>query len=368
MRLAALAAAPAALVLALAACGGEGDGEASCTPPGQLTPDGAPPQKLSELCLLAPGEGGALERAEGVVPFDLNTPLFSDYALKDRTVWLPPGTQAVYDANAALDLPVGAVVTKTFSFPPDLRAPEVNVRRIETRVLVRGTQGFRGFAYRWDADGRDATLLPGGAVLSISFTSPSGEPLTASYLVPSAVQCARCHSDTPGGALHLLGPTARNLNRAFPYPDGAANQLTRWNELGILAGAPAPEAAPRLPVWDDPATGTVAERARAWLEVNCASCHNPGGLARTSGLFLAADVTDPYALGVCKPPVAAGPGSGGRPYGVVPGSPDDSILLYRIESTDPAAMMPQLGRSVRHAEGAALVRAWIEGMPATGCP
>jgi uncharacterized repeat protein (TIGR03806 family) len=367
MRLAALAAAPVALVLAAAACGGD-DAPESCTPPGLLTPDAAPPQKLSELCLLSVGDGGTLERAEGVVPFDLNTPLFSDYALKDRTVWLPPGTQAVYDANAPLDLPVGAVVTKTFSFPPDLRAPEVNARRIETRVLVRGTGGWRGFAYLWDADGRDATLAPGGAVLSISFTSPSGEPLTSSYLVPSLVQCARCHSDTPGGTLHLLGPTARNLNRAIPYADGAANQLTRWTELGILTGAPAPAAAPRLPDWDDPATGTVAERARAWLEVNCANCHNPGGLARTSGLFLAASVTDPYALGVCKPPVAAGPGSGGRLYGIVPGSPDDSILLYRIESTDPAAMMPQIGRSVRHAEGAALVRAWIEGMPATGCP
>lgn len=358
----------AALVLGASACGG-GGGASACTPPGALGADGAPPDRLSRLCLVTPGEAGTVVPADdAVVPYDLNTPLFSDYALKQRTVWLPPGTQAAYDPQGPMDLPVGAVVTKTFAFPKDLRAPTVDVRRIETRVLVHRADGWKGWAYRWDDDQKDATLLPGGAVVPIAFTSPSGEALTASYLIPSTIQCARCHADASGDALHLLGPTARNLNRRYAYADGTEEQLARWTSRGLLAGAPAPEAAPRLPVWNDPASGTVAERARAWLEVNCAHCHSPGGLARTSGLYLGTEVTSASELGVCKPPVAAGPGSGGRLYDVVPGDPDASILVYRIESTDPVAMMPQIGRSVRHAEGVALVRQWIAELAPAGCP
>lgn len=106
-----------------------------------------------------------------------------------------------------------------------------------------------------------------------------------------------------------------------------------------------------------------ARRARAWLEINCASCHNPRGPARTSGLFLEYDQLEPTALGVCKPPVAAGRGSGGRAYGIVPGDPDASILTFRIESTELDIKMPELGRNLVDAEGVALIRAWIAAMP-----
>ena len=63
-----------------------------------------------------------------------------------------------------------------------------------------------------------------------------------------------------------------------------------------------------------------------------------------------------------KRPVAAGRGSGGRMFAIVPGAPDASILLHRMESNEPGVMMPQFGRSVAHDEGVALVRAYIAGM------
>jgi uncharacterized repeat protein (TIGR03806 family) len=304
----------------------------------------------------------------GVVPYDLNTPLFSDYAQKTRFAWVPPGASATWDARAAIDLPAGSFVVKTFAFAPDMRDPSAGRRLVETRVLYHAADGWRGWPYVWDDAETDAAFSPGGEVRSISLVTPAGKSVTAAYLVPSMGQCQRCHADAPGEGLHLLGSTARNLNRDFAFADGAENQIARWSRLGLLAGAPAPAAAPRLAAWDDPATGTPAERARALLEVNCAFCHGAGGLARSTGLFLGTEVTDPYALGLCKTPVAAGPGSGGLSYDVVPGDPDRSILVHRMAATEPGSAMPQIGRSLVHEEGLALVREWVAGLTPAGCP
>jgi hypothetical protein len=151
-----------------------------------------------------------------------------------------------------------------------------------------------------------------------------------------------------------LGPKAGQLNRQ--------DQLEHWSEIGLLHDAPPSGQAPRFAVWDDPATGTLDERARAWLDANCASCHNPGGSAKNSGLDLRIEQRDPAKWGVRKTPVAAGRGSGGRSYGIVPGKPDESILLYRLQATEPGVMMPEIARRLVHEEGVALIREWIAGL------
>jgi len=134
--------------------------------------------------------------------------------------------------------------------------------------------------------------------------------------------------------------------------------------VGILEGAPAsPDRAPRVPVWDDPATGSLEDRARTYLEINCAHCHSPGGPGRTTGLDLTWGPQQPVELGVYKYPVAAGRGSGDRLFGIVPGKPDESILMFRLTSLDPGVMMPELGRRMVHEEGVALLRDWIVAMP-----
>ena len=68
-------------------------------------------------------------------------------------------------------------------------------------------------------------------------------------------------------------------------------------------------------------------------------------------------------FGICKTPVAVGRGSGDRPYDIYPGNPDESILVYRMEHSDPAIAMPELGRGVVHAQGVALIRDWIAALP-----
>jgi mono/diheme cytochrome c family protein len=116
---------------------------------------------------------------------------------------------------------------------------------------------------------------------------------------------------------------------------------------------------PRNARFDD-ANEPLDARARAYLDINCGHCHSAKGPADTSGLWLDAATRDPIRLGECKPPVAAGQGTGDHIFDVVPGRPDESILVYRMSSLDPGAMMPEVGRTTVHAEGVALVRDWIK--------
>src|SRR3546814_20221663 len=115
-----------------------------------------------------------------------------------------------------------------------------------------------------------------------------------------------------------------------------------------------------MPRWDYTKAGSVAEGARAYLDVNCAHCHNPAGSASNSGLFLRW-TDDPTGVnyGIGKRPTAAGRGSGGMEYAIAPGDHDHSFLIYRLESTDPGIAMPEVGRSPVHRAGAALLRTWI---------
>jgi len=133
-------------------------------------------------------------------------------------------------------------------------------------------------------------------------------------------------------------------------------------EIGWLADMPAHENIPRIAVWDDPSTGDLDARARAWLDINCAHCHNPKGPASTSGFFLDVHQDDPSVYGVMKTPVAAGRGSGERDYDILPGDANASIIYYRINSEDPGIMMPELGRKLIHKEGAQLIKDWIDAM------
>jgi uncharacterized repeat protein (TIGR03806 family) len=332
----------------------------SCTPGGDGTYlDGWYP-KLSSYCLVEISNGRAKPLAG--VPYDLNTPLFSDGATKVRTIWMPPGTHATYSATTAFAFPTGTIITKSFGFADDPRSADPTIRWIETRLLVKTSTAWRAIAYVWNADMSDADRSYAGGVRLISFIDETGTPTIARYAVPNANQCRSCHA--PGGIMDVIGPKARNLNRVYPYEDGAENQLVHLTRAGLLTGAPAdPTDAPALPVWNDPTTGSTTARARAYLEVNCAHCHNGGsGDARPTGLVLWASEIDPVRYGVCKSPVAAGPASGGFFYDVVPGDPDHSVLPYRMAITG-MGLMPPLSRSLVHHTGVRLVRDWIRGLP-----
>lgn len=317
----------------------------------------APATKLADYRLFR-DEAGRTPNG-GLTPYALNTPLFSDYAEKFRFLYLPPGTKAKYRADGVLDFPVGATLVKTFAYPADFRRPSENIRHLETRLLIRKRDGWVAQTYVWNTAQTEAVLKRAGARLDVSFVDAKGQTRHVDYAVPNQNQCKECHQLDK--TLTPIGPKARNLNGDFAYATGRENQLAHWTRIGLLSGAPKPAAAPRTARWDNPAE-PIEARARAYLDANCAHCHGPRAIASNSGLFLGLEEQRAPQLGIGKAPVAAGRGSGNLRVGIEPGHPDASILVYRMASSEPGVMMPELGRSMTHDEGLAVVRDWIAGM------
>ena len=159
-----------------------------------------------------------------------------------------------------------------------------------------------------------------------------------------------------------IGPSVAQLNGNLSYPNGKENQLKYWNQHGMMQNFPPFATIPKTAVWNDPLSGDLNARARAYLAINCAHCHRKEGPAQTSGLFLTESETDITALGINKAPVAAGKGSGGRLVDIQAGDGNASILWYRMQTNNPGERMPELGRSLVHQEGLALIKEWINKM------
>jgi parallel beta-helix repeat protein len=331
--------------------------------------------KLSDYRLFPEGDPTGTP-SEGGVPYELTTPLFSDYSTKYRVLFVPPGTQGVYSPDRVFDLPVGTIIAKTFTFRTDLSQPALGERWVETRLLIHRPNGWRGVPYVWADDRSEAHFTPLGTAREVSFLK-DGMLRTIDYRIPNVTQCTQCHGVSNAVALGdvPIGPKARLLNKSYPYVGGAENQLAHWQRVGVLSATPEQlAAAPRLPVWDDPTDGTLEQRARGYLESNCAHCHNPQGRARFSSLFLetSRSLTTPSGglertTGLCKSPVAAGVGSGDLDFDIVPGHPEQSILPFRMNSVDLAARMPEISKAIVHAEGVKLVEDWIASLPPEEC-
>ena len=339
--------------------------------------DGQPP-RLSDWHMVE-ARDGKLELNTGVVPYNLNSHLFTDYVHKLRTIWMPKGSSAKYTAKGPLDFPVGTVISKTFYYPraADGKFDDVartldytgdfagqgldlaSVRLIETRLLVRRKDGWTPFTYLWNDAQTEATLARTGAVDALTLVDAQGGREDFNYVVPDEGQCVTCHvANMLSRKIQPIGPHARHLNRDYDYGNGRQNQLQHLAAIGYLDDLPKLADVPHDANWRDPSASLDA-RARSWLDVNCAYCHNPNGEAAVTGMSLGYDTPENHRLGLCKSPEAAGPATGGRLFDIVPGKPDESILMYRLASTRPGVMMPEIGRSTVDREGMALIRAWI---------
>ena len=142
-----------------------------------------PPALLSELNLFT-WDGTKIQYNEGMVPYALNTPLFSDYSVKRRAIWIPDGTVIQYDPDQVFSFPVGTLIIKSFLFPADLRSPNLNLQMIETRVLMKAETGWEAWPYLWNEEGTDAQRWVAGSVENINLIDLNGADLTFSYLVP----------------------------------------------------------------------------------------------------------------------------------------------------------------------------------------
>jgi len=356
--------------------------------------------------------------AEGVIPFEVTSPLFTDNALKHRFVTLTQGGTIDYSNDTVRwESPVGTIYTKTFAYPANLEDPETDglEQLIETRLLVHvaaeddrlGCNGaescWQVHVYVYTDEMTDAICQAGGATVSVTYTNPvekecsdTGTPCEVdgdcpgagntcgnvqeavpNYGVPSNGACRRCH----GPDTRALGPSTGMFNRGNDYGGNAvANQIDQLYDLGMLAPMPGP--VDMRTTYVDPVAYTedcqtpacFHEAARSWFDSNCSHCHAPDGEASGTGLYLdyaSMDPTNPTeadfrSWGVCKVPTSAGgvTNCGDAQVDVVPGDPDVSILLCRIDSIDPREMMAPLGRSLIDDDGYDVIRQWIADLPA----
>lgn len=311
------------------------------------------PEKLSEWGLFQ-GNPQHLVPVNGALSYELNTPLFTDYARKSRFILLPKGKKMRFEPSEVFGFPKESILVKTFYYPADFKKPVENIHLIETRLLIHNDKGWEALTYVWNEQQTDAELTISGASVDVSWKDKKGKTQILKYSVPNLVQCKSCHEID--GKMTPIGPKARNLkaNR-----QGTVALLTAWSTTGLLDGFSDIKRVEPVPVWEDLKDGSIAQRARAWLDINCGHCHRKEGPAKNTGLYLTYEERDEFKIGIMKPPVAAGRGSGRLQYAIVPGQPERSILIRRIKSLDPEVMMPELGRKMNHREGIAAVEQWI---------
>jgi uncharacterized repeat protein (TIGR03806 family) len=299
------------------------------------------------------GKLSDLSPADGVIPYTLNTPLFSNYSEKLRFVKIPQGKTVTFNDSVVFDFPVETVLIKNFYYPDDFRKLEKGRRILETRLLVKDESGWQAYPYIWNDEQTEAYYDPAGETKTISYINASGKKINTKYVIPNKNQCKGCHISN--SKMMPIGPSARQLNSFLSNK----NQLDSWREMGLLTGVPEQSKISKLAVWDDVKSGDLNTRARAYLDANCGHCHSRSGPASTSGLFLNIHENDPSHLGINKSPVAAGRGAGDLRFDIVPGDPDHSILLFRMKTNDPAIAMPEIGREQIHKEGVDLIAEWI---------
>jgi len=312
------------------------------------------PKKLSEFNFFA--DLGLQVPNEGVLPYDLINPLFSDYADKLRFVYVPKNNKLGYSPDKVLDFPDGSVLIKTFAYLNDHPGSKIDKQLLETRLLIKKNDSWKNISYIWNEEQDDAYLSIAGKTINTSFVMEDGTERNVRYRVPNINQCKECHQLNK--EIQPIGPKVRNLNHEFSYSDGTMNQIKKWQLMEWIDSA---DNYPTIANWSNE-ENDLESRARAYLDINCGHCHIPGGSADTTGLYLNFKEDSNMHIGIYKKPVAAGRASNNLKYSIDPGNPNKSILSFRMNSLDPGIMMPESGRSLNHKEGVELIEKWIKNM------
>jgi len=287
--------------------------------------------KLSNYNLFH-GDMAQLKPAAGVEIYELASPLFTDYAEKQRLIKLPAGKQIRATGNALPEFPEGTLLAKTFYYTQ----AEKNQRRlIETRLLILKNGIWNAATYQWSANQEDAALIENGADVPVDFSSEDGKHRKITYKIPSQRDCGSCHRSDD--QLIPVGPKLNNLNISMTRNGKTQNQLVYLEEKGMLnnhyTGKPA-----TLPDYRD-VSQPVDKRARAYFAINCAHCHQPSGMAGSSTLNLDYSIDYEHT---------------GIQF-------NKKNILERT-----AAMgqyhMPKIGTTVIHDEGVALIRQYIQSL------
>ena len=317
--------------------------------------DGQLPRLLSQTGAFK--DTGALTISDHLIPYDLNVAFWSDGALKSRWLSVPSNTSIKFAPTGEWTFPQGTVFVKQFDLATDETKPDVK-RRLETRLLVCDSAGgVYGVVYKWRADNSDADLLATNLTEAIPIRTAAGVR-TQMWYYPSRQDCLTCHTPLAGG---VLGVKTRQLNRDFTFPSGVTdNELRAWNHLGLF-DTNLEEAdlknLPKLARLDD-TTRSLEDRARSYLDANCAQCHRPNG---TVAYFDARYDTPLAKQNLIEGRVLIDERIDNSRI-VAPNDIWRSLLYLRGNSIE-ALKMPPLARNLIDERGMNLLRQWIESLP-----
>lgn len=269
---------------------------------------------------------------KGFHVFQLATTLSTDYAHKQRLIWLPKGTKMIKVGADLPEFPDSTMLVKTFFYNNDERDTSKGKRIIETRLLIKSKGKWQVGTFVWNASQTEATYQKEGSTTAVEWINSAGEKKDINYQAPCVCQCGTCHRSAK--EIVPIGPKIRNMNFDVENNGRVTNQLAYFQGIGLLSLFDT-HSVDSLPQAFNPKF-TIAEQARAYMEMNCAHCHNPEGYCKGTGLYLQ------YSLPIEQTNILR----------------DRNRIISKTES----GRMPLLGKTIVHREGVALIRAYINSL------
>ncbi|RFC45504.1 MAG: Glucose/arabinose dehydrogenase, beta-propeller fold [Verrucomicrobia bacterium] len=331
-------------------------------------PNPQPPTLLSQTGAFT--DLNTLTPSPGLIPYEPASPLWSDNAAKHRWMAIPnDGThnttaeKIVFSANGEWSFPVGTVFVKHFELPANAASPN-SVVRLETRFLVHGADGYFAFSYKWNTEGTEAFLQNNASTATIPVTQTGGAVTNQVWEFPSQSACMDCHQQAAG---RVLGAKTLALNWQYPYASqGTQNQITYLNSKAIFTESlnltllPTYITAKGL----KDTSASVETRVRSFIDMNCSSCHRPGGTAGRA--VFDARLTTPLELaGLINATPSADTLGLVNAKLIKPGDAANSVFAVRDASRNPSIQMPPLGTTIAHPEYIPMLNTWINGLTST---
>jgi uncharacterized repeat protein (TIGR03806 family) len=282
------------------------------------------------------GKIADLVPAKGVELLELSSTLFTDYAEKQRLIKLPEGQKMVIKGNGLPEFPEGTILAKTFYYLKDKTDPASGTQIIETRILLLKNGTWNAGTYQWNTAQTKAVYLSGSATVKVNWKTEDGITRRIAYHIPGQQECVSCHQSND--QIIPIGPKAMNLNRNIIRNGQTVNQLTDLQHRNLLSFTVRPSVLSALPAAGD-TTLTLEHRARAYLEINCAHCHHPNGLAYRKPLMLS------YAVPLSKTGISF----------------EKNNITARM-GTLGEMHMPKLGTTILDEKGVKLIRDYLNSI------
>lgn len=326
------------------------------------------PTKLSETGLFA--DVAKHEPAPGVVPFSITAEPWADFATAARFVALP-GSSSAELHREPIEVP-GSMFHQQFVFPKDgvlmktlsmemTAGKTASRRRLETQLLHYDGRNWRGYSYRWSEDEKDAMLVGAAGEdrpLEVKDAKAPGGKRVQTWHYPGRNECFVCHNPW----------TENRLSFNLPQLNGA-RELSRLEKMAVVkrvddaaAKGGDPPDAPLVNPYDESAT--LDRRARSYLQVNCAHCHQFGA-GGTAEIELRSKI--PLAETKLLTPPKQGAFGIREAQIVAPGDPDRSVLYFRVAKTG-HGRMPHIGSELVDEAAMKLLHDWIEQLPRQSTP